>query len=501
MRGVGSGWLGLRLSLRSTSLFPPLAEQGWAQAIAPTDTVPQCLSCPGVLPPPPPPRQKKVQAGEARQRQQLNWDPLSCAWETGEGDEARRKLWDLAGNNSWLKSRVPQPSPGSLLSALTGARVYGVSSTVLTIIAARRGKESKQTDQQIGETWAVLLCSNNLSRGAGSCGGCTEQGTLAVCGEPGLSPLLARCIKGAARASSASLRQSQISPAPPPAAATSLFTPCRGSGVATSHESRGGVLVDPLPRRPRCKPACPPEGLRRPSAPAKVNFVCVISPQTPSCSRLPAGVFLALSPLFAAAVWLCMTRCQRPPDFPERVGRCALPDSAGRPGSRPSPPLQQLTQTGGLSSKLLATVAVPSITPPIPCKQEQPTDFFSPLAASLPGLGLQDGKRGPYICLSDWGRFSRWRHSPLFSAPCTQCPRVTAARVCTAITRVRERVVRVPGSGTAGRSARAGLVLLQSPAFRNAYIIQWLGEGEGSGRSDRIPALLRFLVWERKQGL
>lgn len=72
--------------------------------------------------------------------------------------------------------------------------------------------------------------------------------------------------------------------------------------------------------------------------------------------------------------------------------------------------------------------------------------------------------------------------------------------MCTAITRVGGRVVRAPGSGTAGRSARAGLVLLQSPAFRNAYIIQLLGEGGGSGRSDRTPAFLRSLVFGRKQG-
>lgn len=98
------------------------------------------------------------------------------------------------------------------------------------------------------------------------------------------------------------------------------------------------------------------------------------------------------------------------------------------------------------------------------------------------------------------GASSRWRRSPLFSARCTQCPRVTAVRVCTAITRVGGRVVRAPGSGTAGRSARAGLVLLQSPAFRNAYIIQLLGEGGGSGRSDRTPAFLRSLVFGRKQG-
>lgn len=43
--------------------------------------------------------------------------------------------------------------------------------------------------------------------------------------------------------------------------------------------------------------------------------------------------------------------------------------------------------------------------------------------------------------------------------------------------------MRAPGSGTAGRSARAGLVLLQSPAFRKAYIIRRREEGWGSGRS------------------
>lgn len=60
--------------------------------------------------------------------------------------------------------------------------------------------------------------------------------------------------------------------------------------------------------------------------------------------------------------------------------------------------------------------------------------------------------------------------------------------------------MRASDSGTEGPSARAGLVLLQSPAFRNAYIIQSLGEGGESRRSDRITAFLRSLVFGRKQG-
>lgn len=91
----------------------------------------------------------------------------------------------------------------------------------------------------------------------------------------------------------------------------------------------------------------------------------------------------------------------------------------------------------------------------------------------------------------------------MFSARCTQCPRVTAVRVCTAITRVWGRVLRAPGSGTEGPSARAGLVLLQSSAFRNAYITQSLGEGGEFRRSDRIPAFLGSLpgFWKEARTL
>lgn len=63
--------------------------------------------------------------------------------------------------------------------------------------------------------------------------------------------------------------------------------------------------------------------------------------------------------------------------------------------------------------------------------------------------------------------------------------------------------MRAPGSGTKGSSARAGLVLLQIPAFRNAYIIQSLGEGGESRRSDRIPAFLWSLpgFWKEARTL
>lgn len=49
--------------------------------------------------------------------------------------------------------------------------------------------------------------------------------------------------------------------------------------------------------------------------------------------------------------------------------------------------------------------------------------------------------------------------------------------------------MRAPGSGTAGRSARAGLVLLQSSAFRNAYIIQLL---RGWGWEGNLGVLIGF---------
>jgi hypothetical protein len=101
-----------------------------------------------------------------------------------------------------------------------------------------------------------------------------------------------------------------LSPPPhnPPAAlavATSLFTPCRGSGVATSHVSREpgapgwAALCGAGPRRLSGAPeASEAEGLGSLSTPVKVNFVCVIStsaPQSPSSGPLPTGVFLALS--------------------------------------------------------------------------------------------------------------------------------------------------------------------------------------------------------------
>lgn len=138
-----------------------------------------------------------------------------------------------------------------------------------------------------------------------------------------------------------------------------------------------------------------------------------------------------------------------------------------------------------------------------PCKQERPTG--ATLGSPRPPTCARSGSpgtenHGPYICLILLGALLCAGCALLFSARCTQCPRVTAIRVCTAITRVGGRVVRAPGSGTAGRSMRAGLVLLQSPAFRNAYIIQLLGGGMGIWLSYRIPAFPRSLVFGRKQG-
>lgn len=148
-------------------------------------------------------------------------------------------------------------------------------------------------------------------------------------------PPPARCTKEAALASTVSrhpLRTRKQSET-----AASLFTPCRGSGVATSHVSRGpgapgpaaphgagqqqqswapeaekakGLPPGPSPEASALHVHQPPRGARNLSSPVKVNFVCVISSSARSplpSGRLPAGVFLALLPLFAAAVWLCMT--------------------------------------------------------------------------------------------------------------------------------------------------------------------------------------------------
>lgn len=157
------------------------------------------------------------------------------------------------------------------------------------------------------------------------------------------------------------------------------------------------------------------------------------------------------------------------------------------------------------SSKLRATIAGSSIMPFAKRSGPREAALSSPLSyppnpSRWVWVSWYGKRRALHLPHFIGGASSRWRRSPLFSARCTQCPRVTAVRVCTAITRVGGRVVRAPGSGTAGRSARAGLVLLQSPAFRNADIIQSLGEGGGSGRSDRTPAFLRSLVFGKKQG-
>lgn len=132
-------------------------------------------------------------------------------------------------------------------------------------------------------------------------------------------PPPARCTKEAALASTGSRhpfapadnRRPRLPPHTPPqaalAAATSLFTRCRGSGVVTSHVSRGPGALGPAaphgagqqqrslaPEAEKAKGLPPgpspqasalhvpsPQGTRNLSASLKVNFVCVISSSAP----------------------------------------------------------------------------------------------------------------------------------------------------------------------------------------------------------------------------
>lgn len=83
----------------------------------------------------------------------------------------------------------------------------------------------------------------------------------------------------------------------PAVAAPRLPRPLRSRGVLP------GLLPGGPPRRPR-------RGAREPPRPSQSQLRerdRALGPRPPSSARLPAGVFLALSRLFAAAVWLGMT--------------------------------------------------------------------------------------------------------------------------------------------------------------------------------------------------
>lgn len=204
---MGSGWLGSASPSCLFRFFLP-SRGGLGSGHWVLGTVPLRLRCPGVSPlPPPPPRNRPAGPSSASSSPRTR----RPAGKLGEGHRARRKLWDLAGNNSWGRrcglcavslfsgygsqaraqgeegerlpgrflpspphsqtqvksdalgggvlgapprspflhssisffapaSRVPQPSTGSRLCALTGARVCGVSSTVLTNNSCEKGE-------------------------------------------------------------------------------------------------------------------------------------------------------------------------------------------------------------------------------------------------------------------------------------------------------------------------------------------------------------------------
>lgn len=163
------------------------------------------------------------------------------------------------------------------------------------------------------------------------------------------------------------------------------------------------------------------------------------------------------------------------------MGRCAVPGSAAAIRLQAlAPSATAHAGEGDPPANSRRPLVGPPDCPPLLTEAAHSGHFIRPpRSSSLERTGSpQYGKRRAlHLSCFIGGASPRSGRSPLFSARCTQCPRVTAVRVCTAITRVGGRVVRAPGSGTAGRSARAGLVLLQSSAFRNAYIIQLLGGG------------------------
>lgn len=82
-------------------LFPLLSQQGWAQAIASTDTVLLRLWCPVVSSPPPPPHPERNRPAKPSTASSSPRTRRPAPGKLGEGDAVRRKLWDLAGNNSY----------------------------------------------------------------------------------------------------------------------------------------------------------------------------------------------------------------------------------------------------------------------------------------------------------------------------------------------------------------------------------------------------------------
>lgn len=215
-------------------------------------------------------------------------------------------------------------------------------------------------------------------------GGAPKEGTLAMCGKPGPPPhpqhgVLGRLLELPPRPAPPRTRRQSETSAPPLAAspaaslaalaaATSEFTPCRGSGVATSHVSRGpgapgratphgagqrqpsrapvaeearGLPPGPSPERQRCKPRSPPRGVLEPQRP-KVNFVCVISPSAPLPPLRPAP----RGSIFSSLASICR-RClalhdvmPTAPRFPRELGALRLAGlgcGGPAPGPRPLP--------------------------------------------------------------------------------------------------------------------------------------------------------------------
>lgn len=93
----GLGLAGLCFSLLSISLFPPLSRRAGLWPLGPRNSAPASPLPWGVTAPPSPPRNRPAGPSSASSSPRTR----RPAGKLGEGHRARRKLWDLAGNNSW----------------------------------------------------------------------------------------------------------------------------------------------------------------------------------------------------------------------------------------------------------------------------------------------------------------------------------------------------------------------------------------------------------------
>lgn len=178
----------------------------------------------------------------------------------------------------------------------------------------------------------------------------------------------------------------------------------RRAGLPTLRKPSGFLSV-PLPRRPRCPPASPQEGLGNLSAPVKVNFVCVISPSAPLPPLLrpaPRGSIFSSLASFRRRCLALHDVMPTAPRFPRERGalrRARLGCGDLALGPRPLP---NCSSRRGHLQHPRATIHGALYY--LPYKQGRPTGATAspPLSAPLPPArseapATENG--GPYSCL------------------------------------------------------------------------------------------------------